>query len=53
MRRGSSPSPARPIERGVLAALRARFDEHGDPLDPPVWLWRAGPDWQLRPDRPI
>lgn len=27
---------------GVLAALRASgpFDAHGDPVDPPVWLWR-------------
>lgn len=39
----------------VLASLRAagRFDEHGDPIDPPVWLWRAGPDWELRPERPL
>ncbi|MFL5845788.1 MAG: hypothetical protein ACJ762_13960 [Solirubrobacteraceae bacterium] len=36
--------------QGVLEALRAAgpFDEHGDPVDPPVWLWRDG-----RPDRPI
>jgi hypothetical protein len=40
---------------GDLSALRAagRFDEHGDPVDPPVWLWRAGRDWTLRPDRPL
>jgi len=39
----------------VLAACRAAgpFDEHGDPLDPPVWLWRAERGWRLRPDRPL
>ena len=39
----------------MLAALRAagRFDEHGDPADPPVWLYRAGADWSLQPDRPL
>ena len=39
----------------VLEACRAAgpFDEHGDPIDPPVWLWRADPDWGLRPDRPL
>jgi hypothetical protein len=39
----------------VLAACRAAgpFDEHGDPIDPPVWLWRAEPGWTLRPDRPL
>ena len=39
----------------VLAAVRAAggFDEHGDPVNPPVWLWRAGPDWTLRADRPL
>ena len=39
----------------VLAACRAAgpFDEHGDPIDPPVWLWRAGPDWSLRPESPL
>jgi hypothetical protein len=40
---------------GVLAALRASgaFDEHGDPIDPAVWLWRAGEDWALSPDRAL
>ena len=40
---------------GVLAAVRATggFDEHGDPVDPPVWLWRAEPGWALRADRPL
>ena len=39
----------------LLDALRASgpFDEHGDPVDPPVWLWRAGRDWVLRPDRAL
>lgn len=39
----------------VIAACRAagHFDEHGDPTDPPVWLWRAAPDWSLRPERPL
>lgn len=39
----------------VLAAMRARghFDEHGDPIDPPVWLWRADADWTLEPDRTL
>jgi hypothetical protein len=39
----------------VLAACRAAgpFDEHGDPIDPPVSLWRADGDWRLAPDRPI
>jgi hypothetical protein len=40
---------------GLLRALRALggFDAHGDPLDPPVWLWRADADWRLTPDRPL
>jgi hypothetical protein len=40
---------------GVLGALRARgpFDEHGDPVDPPVWLWRADDDWTLSAERAI
>ena len=29
------------------------FDEHGDPVDPPVWLWRAREDWTVEPDRPL
>ena len=39
----------------LLAALRALgpFDDHGDPVDPPVWLWRAGADWALAPERPL
>ena len=39
----------------LLAAMRAAgpFDEHGDPVDAPVWLWRAGDDWRLEADRAI
>ena len=39
----------------LLAAMRALgpFDEHGDPVDPAVWLWRADTDWRLTPDRPL
>jgi hypothetical protein len=29
------------------------FDAHGDPVDPPVWLWRADEDWALAPDRAL
>jgi hypothetical protein len=38
-----------------LAALRStnRFDEHGDPIAPEVWLWRAGHAWALEADRPL
>jgi hypothetical protein len=41
--------------RTVLAAIRrlGPFDAHGDPADPPVWLWRADPAWKLEPDRPL
>jgi hypothetical protein len=39
----------------LLAALRelGPFDEHGDPIRPPVWLYRAAPDWSLEPDRAL
>ena len=39
----------------VLRALRAdaAFDAHGDPVAPPVWLWRASPGWELRAERPL
>jgi hypothetical protein len=39
----------------VLTALRAAgpFDDHGDPIDAPVWLWQADAEWTLRPDRPL
>ena len=38
----------------VLRALRAdaAFDAHGDPVAPPVWLWRAS-RWELRAERPL
>jgi hypothetical protein len=39
----------------LLRAMRAAgpFDAHGDLVDPPVWLWRAGEDWALVADRPL
>jgi hypothetical protein len=39
----------------VLAACRAAgpFDNHGDPVDPPVWLWRADERWRLTPEQAI
>jgi hypothetical protein len=39
----------------MLVALRALgpFDAHGDPVAPAVWLWRAEPDWTLRPEREL
>jgi hypothetical protein len=39
----------------VIEALRAAgpFDQHGDPVDPPVWLWRAGAGWALAPEREL
>jgi hypothetical protein len=39
----------------LLSAIRIAgpFDEHGDPVDPPVWLYHAGADWSLTPDRPL
>lgn len=39
----------------MLAELRERgpFDDHGDPVDPPVWLWRVREGWELEPDRAI
>jgi hypothetical protein len=39
----------------LLTALRALgpFDEHGDPDDPPVWLWRAAQDWTIEPERAL
>lgn len=39
----------------LLAALRALgpFDAHGDLIDPPVWLWRVAPRWELSPDRAL
>jgi hypothetical protein len=39
----------------LLATLRrlGPFDEHGDPVDPPVWLWRARDDWSVVPERAL
>jgi hypothetical protein len=41
--------------QSMLATIRrlGGFDTHGDPPEPPVWLWRADPAWNLQPDRPI
>ena len=40
---------------GVLSALRrlGPFDAHGDPVDPPVWLWRTAADSDQTPERSI
>lgn len=39
----------------MLATIRrlGGFDAHGDPLEPPVWLWRADPAWKLEAVRPL
>jgi hypothetical protein len=39
----------------LLARLRdlGPFDDHGDPVDPPVRLWHAGRGWRLQPGRPL
>jgi hypothetical protein len=39
----------------TLTALRSsgRFDAHGDPVEPDVWLWRADSAWRLGPERPL
>jgi hypothetical protein len=39
----------------VLDQLRALgpFDDHGDPIDPPVWLWQVRDSWKLEPDHAI
>ena len=39
----------------LLDALRSLgpFDAHGDPIEPPVWLWRADTQWRLMPDRSL
>jgi hypothetical protein len=41
-----------PNRGALLACLRAlgAFDDHGDPIDPAVWRWRAGPGWTLHPE---
>jgi hypothetical protein len=39
----------------VIDACRVAgpFDEHGDPIDPAVWLWRADDAWRLSPAHAI
>lgn len=39
----------------LLVALRALgpFDDHGDPVEPAVWLWRTGADGEPEPERAI
>jgi hypothetical protein len=39
----------------MLATLRrlGGFDAHGDPPNPPVFLWGADAAWNLRPERPL
>jgi hypothetical protein len=39
----------------LLAGLRrlGEFDEHGDPVRPPVWLWCVTAGWELVPHRPL
>jgi hypothetical protein len=39
----------------TLAALRTsgRFDAHGDPIEPDVWLWRADQGWRFDPERSL
>jgi hypothetical protein len=41
--------------RGDLDVMRrlGPFDEHGDPVDPPVWLWRAARDWSVAPESAV
>jgi hypothetical protein len=45
-------SPQHAGAGALLACLRAlgAFDDHGDPIDPAVWRWRAGPGWTLHPE---
>jgi hypothetical protein len=39
----------------LLGAMRAAgpFDDHGDPVDAPVWLWRADEEWRIEADRAL
>ena len=39
----------------MLATIRrlGGFDKHGDPPEPPVWLWRADRAWNLQAVRPL
>jgi hypothetical protein len=49
LRRGAGARAA------VLDAMRrlGPFDEHGDPVEPVVWLWRAAADWALTAGRAL
>lgn len=51
----ASALPAAGDRPALLARLRALgpFDTHGDLIDPPVWLWRVAPGWQLAPARAL
>jgi hypothetical protein len=47
---------SRAVDRAaLLGAMRAAgpFDAHGDPVDPPVWLWRADEEWRIEADRAL
>jgi len=39
----------------MLMGLResGRFDEHGDPVEPDIWLWRVSAGWKVQPERPL
>jgi hypothetical protein len=47
------PSVLASAAAAVLDDAAGSFDRHGDPIAPPVWLWRADPDWTLLPERPL
>jgi hypothetical protein len=40
-------------DRDTVLRAAGPFDEHGDPVDPPVWLWRPDREWVLRADRAL
>jgi hypothetical protein len=39
----------------MLVKLResGRFDEHGDPVEPDIWLWRVSAGCKVQPERPL
>ncbi|MEO8690909.1 MAG: hypothetical protein ABI611_22175 [Solirubrobacteraceae bacterium] len=37
----------------AAAGEALRDVEHVDPVDPPLWLWRAAEDWALEPERAL
>ena len=39
----------------MLMGLResGRFDDHGDPIEPDIWLWRVTAGWRVQPERPL